>query len=343
MNPDEFSKNFNKVFDDLIISIKEIDESGKEKTVSGLKGIPLGYQALGIFYNWKLVRTVPHLWNDIIHTGDSDINSESNPEYTDMLLGLDGKYIANAPDIISALFLQNGVSSYTKLSEDGAKTALASYFSLALDEAVSSHLQGTMNDLNLSTVDMFVRGKIGMVIGFPSFLREIEYAIKRAGSENVISDKFLRTSALPQVSNDPGKSQNLADYNYFALSKTSANPEAGFTFLAYLASREAEEKYLAKFPLYLSAQRIFEERQSGEPLSKDYERVKYGSFTSPDTELLTFDKGLKNEYDSYFGAMLGNTKMEPRDLLMNATKYIDCNKKHSIDFTALDEECKIGR
>lgn len=345
VNPDEFSKNFNKVFDDLIISTKETDDSGNEKTVSGLKGIPLGYQTLGIFYNWKLVRTVPHLWNDIINTSGSDNNtdSESSSEYTDILLGLDGKYIMNAPDIISALFLQNGVNSYTKLSEAGAKTALASYFSLAGDETVSNHLQGTMNDLNLSTVDMFVRGKVGMVIGFPSFLREIEYAIKRAGSENVISDKFLRTSALPQVSNDPGKSQNLADYNYFALSKTSANPEAGFTFLAYLASREAEEKYLAKFPLYLSAQRIFEEKQAGEPISKDYERVKYGSFASPDTELLTFDKGLKNEYDSYFASMLGSKKMEPRDLLMDAVKYIDCNKKHSIDFTALDEECKIGR
>gem|GEM_PF-6540991 len=198
-----------------------------------------------------------------------------------------------------------------------------------------------MNDLNLSTVDMFVRGKIGMIIGFPSFLREIEYAIKRAGSENVISDKFLRTSALPQISNDPGKSQNLVDYNYFALSKTSQNPEAGFTFLAYLASREAEEKYLAKFPLYLSAQRVFEDRQANEPLSKEYERVKYGSFINPDTELLTFDKGLKNEYDAYFGKVLGNKKTEPRDILMNAIKYIECNKKHFIDFTALDEECKI--
>jgi hypothetical protein len=28
-------------------------------------------------------------------------------------------------------------------------------------------------------------------------------------------------------------------------------------------------------------------------------------------------------------------------MLLNATKYIDCNKKHLIEATAFDEECKI--
>lgn len=34
VNPDDFSKNFNKVFDNLLIENKEKDDSGKEKTVS---------------------------------------------------------------------------------------------------------------------------------------------------------------------------------------------------------------------------------------------------------------------------------------------------------------------
>ncbi len=28
-------------------------------------------------------------------------------------------------------------------------------------------------------------------------------------------------------------------------------------------------------------------------------------------------------------------------MLLDAIKYIDCNKKHLIDVTALDEECRI--
>ena len=34
INPDDFSKNFNKVFDDLLIENKEKDGSGKDKTIS---------------------------------------------------------------------------------------------------------------------------------------------------------------------------------------------------------------------------------------------------------------------------------------------------------------------
>ena len=161
-----------------------------------------------------------------------------------------------------------------------------------------------MKDLNLTTVDMFVRGKIGMIVGFPSLLREIEYSIKRAGSENVITKLNLRTSEIPQASLDPKDAINLGEYNYFALSKTSQNVQAGYSFLSYLSTGEAEEKYLANFPMYLPAQRIREESKMNEAISKDYERVKYRSFMNPDTQLQTFGKGLKNDYDTYFSEIL---------------------------------------
>lgn len=180
-----------------------------------------------------------------------------------------------------------------------------------------------------------------MVVGFPSLLREIEYSIKRAGSESVLSSKNLRTSEIPQTSLDPKDVANLAEYNYFALSKSSPNVQAGYSFLAYLATGEAEEKYLEKFPMYLPAQRLREEAKMNEAISKDYDRVKYRSFMNPDTNLQVFGKGLKNEYDVYFTQMLGNYKKDPKDMLLNATKYIDCNKKHVIEVTALEEECKI--
>lgn len=161
-----------------------------------------------------------------------------------------------------------------------------------------------MKDLNLTTVDMFVRGKVGMVVGFPSLLREIEYAIKRAGSENVITSKTLRTSEIPQTSLDPKDAMNLGEYNYFALSKISPNTQAGYSFLSYLATGEAEEKYLESFPLYLPAQRLREESKMSEALSKEYDRVKYRSFMNPETNLQIFQKGLKNEYDAYFSQAL---------------------------------------
>lgn len=95
VKPDEFSKNFNKVFDDLLIENKEKDDSGKDKTISGIKGIPLGYQAMGVFYNWKLVKTIPHTWNEIggniINSSDTSGDMESQViedtrDYADIML-----------------------------------------------------------------------------------------------------------------------------------------------------------------------------------------------------------------------------------------------------------------
>jgi spermidine/putrescine-binding protein len=143
-----------------------------------------------------------------------------------------------------------------------------------------------------------------MVIGFPSLLREIEYAIKRAGSENVLGAKTLRTSEIPQTSFDPKDAVNLAEYNYFVLSKISPNTQAGYSFLTYLATREAEEKYLQNFPTYLPAQRNQEEARMTEAMSKEYDRVKYRSFMNSEINLQSFDKGLKNKYDTYFSQTL---------------------------------------
>lgn len=177
-------------------------------------------------------------------------------------------------------------------------------FSTKTPSSVLAHIVSTMKDLNLTTVDMFVRGKVGMVIGFPSLMKEIEYSVKRAGSENVLSLKTLRTSEIPQISLDPKDAINLGEYNYFALSKISQNTQAGYSFLAYLTSSEAEEKYLQNFPMYLPAQRLREESKMSEAVSKEYDRVKYRSFMNPDTALQIFQKGLKNEYDSYFTQIL---------------------------------------
>lgn len=89
----------------------------------------------------------------------------------------------NASDIFTLLLLQNGVDSYTKLSEQGANNALVTYLNYATPESMNNLVQfkDQMNTLGLTTTDMFVRGKIAAIIGYPSLLREIEYAIKRAG------------------------------------------------------------------------------------------------------------------------------------------------------------------
>jgi len=62
---------------------------------------------------------------------------------------------------------------------------------------------------------------------------------------------------------------------------------------------------------------------------------------NPDTALQSFDKGLKNEFDDYFTQAIGNTKVDPKDILGGAIDYVDCNKKH-FEGTSLDQVCKIS-
>jgi hypothetical protein len=58
--------------------------------------------------------------------------------------------------------------------------------------------------------------------------------------------------------------------------------------------------------------------------------------------LQSFDKGLKNKYDTYFSQTLWSIQKDPKNILINAVKYIECNKKHLIDRTAYEEECKMN-
>jgi hypothetical protein len=79
---------------------------------------------------------------------------------------MEGKYVQNASDILTLLFLQNGVNSYTKLSQPGASNALATYNAYATSESMNnlSQFKDQMDTLKLTTTDLFVRGKIAAII-----------------------------------------------------------------------------------------------------------------------------------------------------------------------------------
>jgi hypothetical protein len=84
-------------------------------------------------------------------------------------------------------------------------------------------LQDEYDETGFSTIDSFIRGKIGMVVWFPSTIREIEKAQKRAWPDAVTW--LILTEKIPQSS--LGKSRlNIARYKYLALSAKTANVNA---------------------------------------------------------------------------------------------------------------------
>ena len=106
-----------------------------------------------------------------------------------------------------------------------------------------------------TTLDLFMRGDIGMIYGYPSLITELEKSDKRAG----ISSKagVILTEKIPALSAESGRAKNIAKFNFFALSKTTPNPEAGVKFLEYLMTSEAEKIFLQNNSYLISAQREF--------------------------------------------------------------------------------------
>jgi len=275
INVDEFSKNFNKAFDELVLTEKTEDEDGNEVTAYGLKGVPMGYETLALYYNFRFIRNVPSLWSDL----DTEIAANESTEYAPVGLGLPSRYVPGADATVEALLLQNGVDTYTRLTDTQASAAIAGYASFAQEQKNPiKTLEPKMDSLYLDTIDLFVRGDIGMIVGYPSTLEKILEAMKRAGDEKSLSEKFVRTAPLPQISTEADTRRNIISYRYFAVSRFAKEPQAAFDFISYLATQEAQEAYLTAFPSTLPAYRSLEAGLMDKALDEELPRVRYEHF-----------------------------------------------------------------
>ncbi len=360
---DEFSQHFNKLFDELVVrditkdtnvKIKSSDKTttqkpsstvssttGGDKSVQGVRGVPMGYQALGIFYNYKLVKNVPTTWSELDH----DIATASSTGYSTIAGGLGSSYVTHANDFVSLLMLQNGINGYDQMTDAGGTRALSQYMSYQAPDHTSassaddfSQFRDDMDKFFLRDVDLFAREKVGMVVGYPSTLPLIEQAIKRTKGDHALSSKFLRSAPVPQMSSDPKKSINLADYQYFVLSRTSKSPDLGFQFLAYLAEKGTQEKYMEAFssmlPAYDELGASIQDSSIG-----TYDRVKYAHFMKSDVSLSSFDKGLALPFDEALSANMSLPHVDMKSIAQNTIDYVTCKIGQMIDQKGLDQQC----
>lgn len=339
VDADYFSKNYNKVFDELVIQNEETNEEWKKVKVSYLKWIPMWFETLGVFYNFRKVNSVPATWSEL----DKEIQDKAGEDYSTIWIGAGLKYILNPSDILTLLFLQNWIDSYSKLWDSWAKSVLSAYTSYSTDTYNwLFNLKDQMDTLNLSTVDMFVRWKVWMVIGFPSLIKEIILAKKRTWGDYSIWDKFLRTAPIFQLNSQNSENSekiNFINYNYFALSSYSKNKDMWFKFLNYLSTKTAQEEYSKSFNYSIPAFRSLEDSKLQENIEVWYDRTKFEDFLPTDVTLKWFTKWLKNEYDSYLNK---NLDLEPKlqgNLLSKLQDFLQCNINHLINKTEFEKQC----
>jgi ABC-type glycerol-3-phosphate transport system substrate-binding protein len=194
-----------------------------------LRGAPLGYETMGAYYNRAVLdSSVPATWEEF------DASFLVNAENAPVALGLGSKYITQAPAVASLFLVQNDVDSVARVGESSAVKGLDSYLKYAKPSASGessglASLKADMDKKNFSTTDLFAMGKLSIVFGYPSLLREIEYSIKRVGNDSELNKKDLRSAPVPQYQS--GKKVNLAKFNYFAVSKYSLNLSAAGDFV----------------------------------------------------------------------------------------------------------------
>lgn len=208
--------------------------------------LPLSIDTLAMIYNKDLfdtagIATVPKTWEDF----ESDlgalrtVNAQGQITQAGAALGGSEASIADAPDIVFLLMLQNGTQmnssggssvTFSDGNNDTSPGLAAFNFYLQFADANSQYY--TWNDGQGSDIDSFAQGKTAVIFDYSSALAAIK-----------TKAPFLNygVAAMPQPANAT-VAVNYANYQGLAVAKYSANATAAWNFIIGLTTSAADEK-----------------------------------------------------------------------------------------------------
>lgn len=240
-------------------------------------GIPLGIDSLALFVNPSLLASagvqVPSTWDDFIKAAKQLTVKDSNGKIKTAGAAL-GTYsnITHAPDIISLLFLQQGVQLHTiAASTQNESDALKFYTAFALGD--NNVWDATLDNSLLA----FSKGNLAMYFGYSWDI----FAIQKLNPQ-------LQFRIYP-VPNLYGKKTTVASYWANGVSVKSPNQKAAMEFMHYLAQKSTAQKF------YTEAAKT---RAFGEP----YARKDLQSSLKDNALVYPFVSQLDNASSSYFAS-----------------------------------------
>ena len=302
----DFGRRFDPVFSDLIVSEKNPDT---KITTQSLLGVPLGYETLGVFYNRALLRNgAPTSWDQI-----ELLYGQFPAGIFPTNLGLRRTFVPNISDILPFFLGESKVFSYKNLTN--ITSPFQKYYSFGdlinstnpdVTADIYSHnntLRQTESQLksnkNSTTIDEFLRGNIGMIVGYPSLISELEMSQKRVGGAGV--EDLVYTDKIPQFS--AKNPYNIAKYSFFGISKNSKNPDQALKFLQFLMSSQAQEISMEIYPMLIPAQTEFHAAAAVKSLSEKFPKAKMDAFLlGPSMSVSVFDYGAKSIFDAMIDA-----------------------------------------
>jgi multiple sugar transport system substrate-binding protein len=256
-------------------------------------GIPLEIDTLSLYVNTQLFQAAglkpPTNWNDFISDARAMTVKDSDGKIKTAGAAL-GSFdnVTHAPDILSLLFLQNGVDPL-KIQDSSDRAANALSFYTDFDTDSNNVWDNTLD----SSILAFSKGNLAMYFGY-----SWDYFTIKQDNPNL----NFQIVPVPQL---PGQNVNMASFWAEGVSVKSKHQKEALLFMKYLAQKSTEEG------LYAEQAKT---RTFGEP----YARVDLGStlksnpvlstvvqeaptaFSSPFVDS-TYDNGLNQELNTYLG------------------------------------------
>jgi ABC-type glycerol-3-phosphate transport system substrate-binding protein len=265
ISPDEFKKTYYPVMQN------DLMRNG------AIYGIPLGADTLILFVNTELLDAAgvspPQTWEEFVSAARAlTVKEEGRINTAGAALGTVNN-VTHAPDIISLLFIQQGIDirDFPNAEKSDKVDAINFYTSFA---------KGSQNVWD-STLDesimLFASERLAMYIGF-------SWDIFRINSLN--PEFSFETHPVPQL---VGRDAGLASYWVEGVSAKSKNQSASLTFLQFLAKKETAEKF------YTEASKT---REFGEL----YARVDMAPALEENEILKPFITELDNAQSSFFAS-----------------------------------------
>lgn len=245
ITPADFKKSFYPVMQ------KDLVQNG------AIYGIPIGADTLALFVNTEILDQAgvqaPQTWEDFVKVAKAlTVKDDGKIKTAGAALGSYGN-ITHAPDIVSLLFVQQGVdiNKFPKYVGE-EKDVLNFYTSFAKSE--SNVWDSTLDESILS----FGRGTLAMYIGYSWDIFKIQ----------AINSKLpFKIYPVPQL---VGKKATIASYWVEGVSSKSKNQKAALQFMQYLAKKETAEKFYTS----VSKTRSFGEPYARKDLQKSLEKNK---------------------------------------------------------------------
>jgi len=222
ISPSEFKKDFYPVMQ------KDLIQNG------GIYGIPLGVDSLGLYVNTDILTAAgiqpPQRWEDFVKAASKLTVKDPDTKKIKTAGAAMGTYgnITHAPDILSLLFIQQGVDMKNLAGSVQDETvALKFYTSFAQSD--NNVWDSTLDESILS----FAQGNLAMYIGFSWDFFRIEALNK---------DLHFKIYPVPQL---VGGNANVASYWVEGVSAKSSSQKEALLFMQFLSKKETAQKFYA--------------------------------------------------------------------------------------------------